>query len=318
MSIEYAVEIRNLIKKYPGNCALKCVNAKIPSGAVVGLLGPNGAGKSSLLKILAGLTTGTFGDVIVNGISLADNAKKAKQHVSFMPENNPLPDCLRVNEYLRFRASMKNIPSRQIRTATEKVMRQCDIYNDATRYKMIKTLSKGCRQRVGLADAMLGPANIVILDEPTIGLDPSQICNVRNIISEIRGSRTVIISSHILSELETLCDYFIILNQGELVTCGTLHELIKTHMQENKHIISLQGSQQDINDIFHQLNIVQVICHVTENIYDVTFSATKEKTSLLLKHIIENNNIALLKFAPLQYSLEDIFMSAMGNIQLTN
>lgn len=318
MSFKYAVEIQNLTKKYPGNCALKCINANIPNGAVVGLLGPNGAGKSSLLKILAGLAIGTSGDVIINGISLADNATKAKQHVSFMPENNPLPDFLRVNEYLRFRASMKNIPSNKIRTATEKVMRQCDIYHDATRYKMIKTLSKGCRQRVGLADAMLGSANIVILDEPTIGLDPSQICNVRRIISDMRGSRTIIISSHILSELETLCDYFIILNQGNLVTCGSLHELIKNHMQEHKYMISLQGNQHDIDTIFQQHDIAKIARIVTQDVYDITFSAEKEKIMHLLQSIIKNKSIGIIKFSPLHYSLEDIFMSAMKNIHHDN
>ncbi len=216
------VVVKNLSKKYGKFFALSNISLCIPKGKTVGLIGPNGAGKTSFLKILSGLITPTEGEVYIAGNDLSTNTVFAKESVAIMLEDNPLPDHMKVGEYLRFRAALKGI--KDVRKAAENIMRKCNLYYEA-RYKMIKCLSKGYRQRVGIADALLGNRPLIILDEPTIGLDPRQIINIRKTLVDFSSSRTFIISSHILSELETICDYYIMINDGHIVSTGTFDEI---------------------------------------------------------------------------------------------
>ncbi|MDR1433201.1 MAG: ABC transporter ATP-binding protein [Puniceicoccales bacterium] len=304
-----AIVAGNLTKKYCGNVALNGVSFSIKRGSVVGLIGPNGAGKSSILKILAGLITGTSGDVLINGISVAGDAPHAKEHVSFMPENNPLPDHMRVGEYLRFRAELKGVPAKKIRANGEKVMRQCDLYYEA-RYRMIKGLSKGYRQRVGIADAMLGDSEIVILDEPTIGLDPHQIVGVRKIIAENRGTRTILISSHILSELETVCDSFIIINRGNIVAAGTFDDLSDDVCDRRLFFAQISGVEATIRDLFKSCGarISTFDNRSSEDSHAVKFSIADESCRALLGKIAAKNDLILKKFGRVEPTLEEIFL----------
>ncbi|MDR2603333.1 MAG: ABC transporter ATP-binding protein [Puniceicoccales bacterium] len=306
-----AIVVSELIKKYCGQVALNAVSFSIERGSVVGLIGPNGAGKSSILKILAGIIMGTSGDVIINGCSVAENVMQAKQHVSFMPENNPLPDHLQVGEYLRFRAELKGIPTKKIRQSTEKVMRQCDLYYEA-RHRMIKTLSKGYRQRVGIADAMLGNNEIVILDEPTIGLDPHQIIGVRKIIDANKGSRTILLSSHILSELETVCDNFIIINRGRIVATGSLDELSNNVQGKNIFCARIGGNEQTIRENFELVGvqIIEFKRSLCNEEYVIKFEAADEAYRLLLLKISNNGELFVKKIGHVECSLEEIFLNS--------
>ncbi|MDR2629025.1 MAG: ABC transporter ATP-binding protein [Puniceicoccales bacterium] len=310
MGIGDAIVVNELTKKYCGQVALNAVSFSIEKGGVVGLIGPNGAGKSSILKILAGIITGTSGDVIINGCSVAENVMGAKQHVSFMPENNPLPDHLRVGEYLRFRAELKGIPAKRIRQSAEKVMRQCDLYYEA-RYRMIKTLSKGYRQRVGIADAMLGNSEIVILDEPTIGLDPHQIIGMRKIIDANRGIRTILLSSHILSELETVCDKFIIINRGCIVATGSMDEL-SNNVGENIFCAKIGGDERTIRENFKLagIQIVEFKRSLCNEECVIKFEAAEEAYRLLLLKISSNRELFVRKIGHMEYSLEEIFLNS--------
>ena len=306
-----AIIVSNLTKKYCGNVALNGVSFSVKKGSVVGLIGPNGAGKSSILKILAGLITGTAGDVLINGISVAGDAAHAKEHVSFMPENNPLPDHMRVGEYLRFRAELKGGPAKKIRANAEKVMRQCDLYYEA-RYRMIKALSKGYRQRVGIADAMLGDSEIVILDEPTIGLDPHQIIGVRKIIAANRGTRTILISSHILSELETVCDSFVIINRGDIVAAGTFADL--SNDVQDKHLFSAKifGDKMAIGELFESCG-AQIVAFDFQSPgegHAIKFSMAGENCRALLAKIAARDDLLLEKFGRTELTLEEIFLHA--------
>lgn len=234
--------VKNLSKYYNKKAAIHELNFHIKEGEVVGFLGPNGAGKSTTLRILAGLLPATSGCVYINQHSLTTHSSVLKEILGYMPENNPLPDDLRVEEYLRFRAHLKEV--KNITQTVNEVMERCDLQRTAAK-KMIKTLSKGFRQRVGIADALLGKPQLIILDEPTIGLDPQQIIGIRHLIDQIKEEATVIFSSHILPEIEAACNHLLILHQGELVADGTSDQLRKQCFNTIRYHLVLQGEKLD-------------------------------------------------------------------------
>ena len=219
-----AIEVRRLNKTFGAHRAVADVSFSVRPGEIVGFLGPNGAGKSTTMRILAGLTQADSGAAFLCGVPVATRPLDAKRHLGFMPENNPLPEELRVIEYLRWRAKLKNVPRKEIRARVDAVMEACDLARKARR-KLIGTLSKGFRQRVGIADALLSEPDVIILDEPTIGLDPHQILGIRALIRSLRERKAVLISSHILPEIENVCDRVIIINGGRIVAAGTPNEL---------------------------------------------------------------------------------------------
>tara|TARA_B100001248_G_scaffold262589_1_gene259714 strand:+ start:10036 stop:11070 length:1035 start_codon:yes stop_codon:yes gene_type:complete len=225
------IEVQNLCKQYGATKAIENISFSVMPGEVVGFLGPNGAGKSTTMRILCGLMAGTSGRVSICGVPVATRAHEAKRHIGYMPENNPLPRDMRVLEYLRYRARLKEVPGKIRNKRVDEVMDLCDI-NRKTRHKLIGSLSKGYRQRVGIADAILAEPELVIMDEPTIGLDPHQIRSIRALIDSLRGKMTLLFSSHILPEVEASCDRVIIINQGRIVAEGTtasLREIFGLH-----------------------------------------------------------------------------------------
>ncbi|MDR0534941.1 MAG: ABC transporter ATP-binding protein [Puniceicoccales bacterium] len=214
------IEAVNLCKTYGGVTAIENLSLRVGRGEIVGFLGPNGAGKSTTMRILSGLMPATSGAAFISGIPVAWKPESAKMHLGYMPENNPLPEDLRVVEYLRWRAKLKGVPWRRVNAEVDGAMERCDLVRK-TRGRLVGTLSKGFRQRVGIADALLGGPDVIILDEPTIGLDPHQILSIRRLIKNLGGRVAVLISSHILPEIEQMCDRVIIVNQGRVVASGT-------------------------------------------------------------------------------------------------
>ncbi|NCX99869.1 MAG: ATP-binding cassette domain-containing protein, partial [Planctomycetia bacterium] len=215
--------VRDLVKSYAGHPAVREVSFEVAKGEIIGLLGPNGAGKSTTLRILTGYLPANSGQVEVCGIDVATNPADVKNLIGYMPENNPLPDDMRVREYLDFRAGLKGLNRRNLAPRLDEVIHLCDL--GRVRDRIIGKLSKGYRQRVGIADAILAEPPVIILDEPTIGLDPHQIIAVRDLIGGLRGRMTVLISSHILPEIEATCDRVVIINQGRVVAAGSPAEL---------------------------------------------------------------------------------------------
>ena len=218
-----AIEVSRLVKTYGSVTAVGDISFTVARGEIVGFLGPNGAGKSTTMRILTGYLPATSGSVSICGLSVAAQPDEIKRRIGYMPENNPLPEDMRVSEYLYFRGRLKEVPRRKLGPRIDEVLEVCDLKR--VRHKIVGQLSKGYRQRVGIAEAILAEPPVIIMDEPTIGLDPHQILIVRDLIASLRGRMTVIISSHILPEIEVTCDRVLIINQGRVVAQGTPAEL---------------------------------------------------------------------------------------------
>jgi ABC-2 type transport system ATP-binding protein len=218
------IEVQNLSKRYGQHVALDGVSFSVGCGEVVGFLGPNGAGKSTTMRILTTFLAATSGSVRVGGDCVFEHPMRVRERIGYMPENNPLPTDLRVGDYLKFRAQLKRLANGDSANRIAEVMEQCGVADVAGRF--IGQLSRGYRQRVGMADALLAKPELIVLDEPTAGLDPNQVRSVRNLIRELAGSHTLLISSHVLSEIEMTCDRVVILHEGRLLASGALEELM--------------------------------------------------------------------------------------------
>lgn len=243
-----SIEAIKLTKHFGSVTALADVSFIIRKGEVVGLLGPNGAGKSTLMRILCGLIPGTSGSIFIAGISAPRFPDKIKNLIGYMPENNPLPEMMKVQEYLKFRAQLKEVPAKEIKRRVDEIMDVCDLKNKVSK-RLIGHLSKGFRQRVGIADTLISQPEVVIMDEPTIGLDPHQIRVVRKLIDRMRGSMTVILSSHILHEIDACCDRSMIINRGRIVASGTLSQMRKRYDLGVRYHLEVKGDLKKLDEI---------------------------------------------------------------------
>ena len=218
------IDVQHLTKRYGQHVALDGVSFSVNAGDVVGFLGPNGAGKSTTMRILTTFMAATSGTARVGGDCVFEQPDRVRERIGYMPENNPLPLDLLVADYLGFRAELKHLAKREAVGRVSEVMEQCGIADVAKRF--IGQLSRGYRQRVGMADALLAKPELIVLDEPTSGLDPNQVRSVRRLIRELAGEHTVLISSHILSEIEMTCNRVVILHEGRLLASGALNDLM--------------------------------------------------------------------------------------------
>src|ERR1700744_2149192 len=217
------IEVSNLTKRYAGRVAVSDISFTVGRGQVVGLLGPNGAGKSTTMRILSCFMPATSGTARVAGFDVFHQSDEVRRRIGFMPENNPLYPEMRVREYLKFRARLKGLGWRKSRERVDTVMEQCGLTDVGRR--IIGQLSKGYKQRVGLADALVHEPDLIILDEPTIGLDPNQIRSVRTLIKSLAGQHTVLISTHILPEVEMMCGRVLIMLDGKVLASDTPENL---------------------------------------------------------------------------------------------
>ena len=217
------IEVENLTKRYAGRAAVNGITFSVQRGEIVGFLGPNGAGKSTTMRILACYLPATHGTARVAGFDVFTQADEVRRRIGYMPENNPLHLDMRVRDYLKFRARLKGLGIRQSRERVEVVMQQCGLTE--VRRHIIGHLSKGYRQRVGLADALVQEPELIILDEPTIGLDPNQVRSVRQLIKDLGRHHTVLISTHILFEVEMTCNRVLILHEGKILAADTTQNL---------------------------------------------------------------------------------------------
>lgn len=239
-----AISVQHLVKTFGHVPAVNDISFEVPRGEILGFLGPNGAGKSTTMRILTGYLPATRGSVNVCGISVASDPDEIKRRVGYMAENNPLPEDVRVSEYLYYRGRLKEVPRRKLGPRIDEVLEMCDLKR--VRHKIIGRLSKGFRQRVGIAEAILSEPPVIIMDEPTIGLDPHQILIVRDLIGGLRGRMTVIISSHILPEIEMTCDRVLIINQGRVVAQGTPAALRREILGRSAYEVELTGDSRRV------------------------------------------------------------------------
>jgi len=236
-----AIDVSHLVKTFGGVTAVSDISFKVARGEIIGFLGPNGAGKSTTMRILTGYLPATSGSVRICGVPVATQADQVKRSIGYMPENNPLPEDMRVSEYMYYRGRLKEVPRRKLGPRLDEVLEICDLKR--VRHKIIGQLSKGYRQRVGIAEAILAEPPVIIMDEPTIGLDPHQILIVRDLIASLRGRMTVIISSHILPEIEVTCDRVLIINQGRVVAQGTPADLRREIFGHSTYELEVAGGE---------------------------------------------------------------------------
>lgn len=304
------IEVRDLTKRYGKHIAVDSLSFTVEKGQVYGFLGPNGAGKSTTMNIMTGYIGPTDGQVLVDGISIVDEPEKAKMKIGYLPEQPPLYYDMTVLEYLQFAAGIKKIPKKEQQPQIEQVMDMTKIAHVQNR--LIKNLSKGYRQRVGLAQAILGFPEIIILDEPTVGLDPKQIIEIRTLIKALSKEHTIILSSHILSEIQEICDHILIIYQGKMVACGTQESLVQQFGSDRGLEVTIKG---DTEKALAALTPIAGDCEIT-----IPASNAPGETTLIINEIGSKDireqifnacvkyDLPILTMKSNTYTLEDIFL----------
>lgn len=251
------IDIQNLTKTYGRFTAVKNLSFKVGAGQVVGFLGPNGAGKTTTLRMLTGYLPPTSGTASIAGYDIFKDSVKARQQIGYMPENVPLYDDMRVREYLKFRANIKGLKGGAARENITEIIETCGLTH--MRKRMIKTLSKGYRQRVGLADALLNDPQLLVLDEPTNGLDPNQIRGIRKLIKRLGEKHTILVSSHILSEVEMIADHIVIIDGGQIRASDSPKNLINGMRAAGRISLEIEGDSEAITGALERLKYVKKV-----------------------------------------------------------
>ena len=251
------LEAKHLVKQYGGQTAVKDLSFQLESNSIYGLLGPNGAGKSTTMNMITGYITPTSGEVSINGCNIQENPEQVRKYIGYLPEIPPLYMEMTIKEYLITAAELKGIPKAKLQQEIDSAMERLILTDKKDR--LIRNLSKGYRQRVGIAQALLGDPQIIILDEPTVGLDPRQILEIRSLVKELGKTHTVILSSHILSEISAVCDYVLIVNKGELMAEGEVSELEHMVRGQNRLELVAEGSEETLRNIFRSFSQIRAV-----------------------------------------------------------
>ena len=304
------IEVKNLVKKYGNHTAVDHLNFTIEEGHVYGFLGPNGAGKSTTMNIMTGYLGATEGEVLINGHNILEEPEAAKKCIGYLPEMPPLYTDMKVNEYLRFVAELKKIPKKERQEQIEKVMLMVKIMDVQDR--LIKNLSKGYKQRVGLAQAILGFPEIIILDEPTVGLDPKQIIEIRDLIKELGKNHTVILSSHILSEISAVCDHIFIISKGKLVAGDSTENLMKQMSGAQEIELLVKGDNAAVQETFTGIAEVEKCILLEQKDEACVHLNLIAKPGMDIREQVfvscANHGFVILQMNPVSKSLEDVFL----------
>ena len=304
------IEVKNLVKKYGDHLAVDHLSFHVEKGQIYGFLGPNGAGKSTTMNIMTGYIASTDGEVIINGHNILEEPEEAKKCIGYLPEQPPLYFDMTVKEYLKFAEELKKVPRDRRENQIKDVMKMVGITNMQER--LIKNLSKGYRQRVGLAQAILGYPEIIILDEPTVGLDPKQIIEIRELIRKLAKNHTIILSSHILSEVSEVCDYILIINNGKLVASDTTDNLEKMTMGSNTLELSVKGDRERMKNILDQMEEIREVEWVKSEEQDlVSLKITTDENTDVREKIfykMAEKQMPIMDMHSTRISLEDIFL----------
>lgn len=305
------IEINHLVKKYGSHAAVDDLSLTVEPGRIYGFLGPNGAGKSTTMNIITGYLGATSGEVKINGYDILKQPEEAKKCIGYLPEIPPLYMDMTVKEYLNFAAELKGIKKPLRRQYVEEAMEMAKITDMKDR--LIRNLSKGYRQRVGLAQAVLGYPKVIILDEPTVGLDPKQIIEMRELIKELGEKHTIILSSHILSEVREVCDYIFIISKGKLVANDTTENLLQQVEHNNRELeLLMRGDGEAAAGLLKQIDYIEDIRMQPGKEEDTTVLAVKTNADTdirnqMIKMLIEAE-VELLEIKSAGKSLEDIFL----------
>ena len=308
------IEVTNLVKDYGNHHAVKGISFTVGEGQIVGLLGPNGAGKSTTMNIMTGYISSTAGKVKIGEYDMFEQPLKAKKLIGYLPEMPPIYEEMTVEEYLNFVCSLKGIRKKKDRmeniAEVEEAVRITDVKG-----RLIKNLSKGYKQRVGLAQALIGNPPLLILDEPTVGLDPNQIIEIRALIKKLGEKHTIILSSHILSEVNAICDYVLIIDKGLLVAEDTPENLSEHFADKNRILLSVKGEKELIEQALEESEYIASFTVTGENegVLDVTAeTSVKEDVRDALFFEFADKKLPIVKMETETLSLEEVFLKLTG------
>ena len=311
------IEIKNVSKKYGNFIAVDNISFNIKKGEIVGLLGPNGAGKSTTMNMITGFIEQTEGEIKVGGYDILKNPKQAKKQIGYMPEGVPLYNDLTVKEFVSYMADLKEVIKKEKKDKVQKVIEQTDLRN--VQNKLIKNLSRGYKQRVSLAGALVGDPEMLILDEPTVGLDPKQITEIRNLIKGLGKTHTIILSSHILSEISQICNKVIIINSGKIIAEDTPKNLEEKVKKQNQLSVTVEDKETKIEEVTKQIKGIKEIKLMKDN-EDGTkeYVISVNENQDIRKEIFERyakNNITIFELKKNEATLEDAFMKLIEEKQ---
>ena len=304
------IKVEGLSKIYGEHIAVDDISFEVKEGHIYGFLGPNGAGKSTTMNIITGYISPSAGTVEVNGFVMGKDTLKAKKSIGYLPEIPPLYPDMTVKEYLTFVAKIKGVEKDKRAEEIERVMKATDIVDMSAR--LIKHLSKGYKQRVGIAQAILGSPKVIILDEPTVGLDPEQIIEVRNLIKSLKGEHTVILSSHILSEISATCDEVLVIANGRMVACDTTENLLKNHKNVKTIKINVKGAKDKIEEVLKGIDSLEEVKFIEDKgescLFEVTCDASKDVREDI-SFALSDARLLILEMSEETSTLEDIYLT---------
>jgi ABC-2 type transport system ATP-binding protein len=307
---ETLIEVKNLVKRYGSHAAVDDLSFSVESGKVVGFLGPNGAGKTTTMNMITGYIAPTDGTVLVDGIDVAEEPEKAKKKIGYLPEIPSLYPDMRVREYLYFVAELKKVARGQRDVMVDEIMDQTKVTDVSER--LIRHLSKGYKQRVGLAGAMMGYPDILILDEPTVGLDPGQIIQMRELIRELSKNHTIILSSHIMQEISAVCDEIIIINEGKMIACDTPENLTMRMASNGLHLV-IKGDTAVIKNALRQVAGIKNVVYdevMEEDTLGLTlYSIDKKDLREDVFFALAESSCPILEMHRMETTLEEAFLA---------
>ena len=304
------IEVKNITKKYGSFTAVDNISFKIEEGEIIGLLGPNGAGKSTTMNMITGYIEPTEGEIKVEGYDISKKPKKAKAQIGYMPEGVPLYSDLTVKEFVTYMAELKKVDRKTRKEKVEKIIEQTGLKD--VEKKLTRNLSRGYKQRVSMAGALVGEPKILILDEPTVGLDPKQITEIRALIKELGKTHTIILSSHILSEVSQICNKVIIINKGKIVAIDTPENLEKKVESNNTTYVTVEDTENKIETMKEKIPEIKDIKLIKENEDSTKEYVLESDKDVDLRKIVFNEfakeNITIFEMKKADTTLEDAFM----------
>lgn len=309
------IKVTDLVKQYDNHLAVDHLTFTVPKGQILGFLGPNGAGKSTTMNIITGYISATSGSVTINGHDIYEEPEEAKKSIGYLPEQPPVYMDMKVKEYLNFVAELKSVPRKERVAEVEKALEKTK--TKEVEHRLIKHLSKGFRQRVGIAQAIIGNPEVIILDEPTVGLDPMQIIEIRDLMKDLAKEHTVILSSHILSEISAVCDTVMIINKGKLVVSDTVENLPKHLKTKNSCKVLVKGTQEKVKQALADMERIESISfeEKEDGFLQVIITTSSEyDVREDLFAVCAKSGVQIYEMANVSKNLEDIFLElTQGN-----
>jgi len=300
------IEVQNLTKEYGSLKAIDNVSCSIKKGDVVGFLGPNGAGKSTTMKIITGFMAPSSGSASVAGFDVFENPIEVKKRIGYLPETPPVYADQYVSEYLKYVAQLKKVPKDKVAKFVDRAIEKTNL--GSVRNRLIHHLSKGFKQRVGIAQAIVSDPEVLILDEPTVGLDPKQVAEIRDLISELKGQHTIILSTHILPEVQATCEKVVIISKGKIVAQDTIDNLSKLEKGQGRLFVRLRKEVSDLGSVIAGIDeVLSVDVGTNKKEWRIEYKGDDETIDKVSSKIV-SNGLGLIELTPSRVDLEDVFL----------